>query len=307
MREKAGGFLDLCFNPQLASEVTLQPVRRFGFDAAILFSDILVVPLALGQEVEFKEGDGPRLDPLPDTAALKALKECADEKIFAPIYETVRKAKGQLDATTALIGFCGAPWTVATYMIAGRGTPDQAPAKNFFKSDPKGFEFLIETLVDASVEYLSGQISAGADCVQIFDTWASSLAPDDFERWCIAPTEAIVMQLRARHPAARIIGFPRGVGERALSYIERVGVNAIGLGTEIDRAFAREKIQPRAALQGNLNPQTLLAGGDALDREIDDVLAAFAGGPFIFNLGHGILPDTPVAHVERVVKRVRGN
>ncbi len=305
-REKAGGFLDLCFNPKLAAEVTLQPIRRFGFDAAILFSDILIVPLALGRKLEFKEGDGPRLDPMPDAAALESLKEKLDESVFAPIYETVSNVKAQLDSKTTLIGFCGAPWTVATYMIAGRGTPDQAPAKDFAKRDPKSFAQLIERLVDASVDYLSGQLKAGAEVVQIFDTWAGSLDDEGFERWCIEPTRKMIAQLRAKHPNAKVIGFPRGAGERTLRYVEQTDVNAIGLGTEINRIFTRENIQPRVALQGNLDPEILRAGGDALDRQTDDVLAAFGHGPFIFNLGHGILPDTPIAHVERMVARVRG-
>jgi uroporphyrinogen decarboxylase len=289
----------------LAAEVTLQPIRRFGFDAAILFSDILIVPLALGRKLEFKEGDGPRLDPMPDAAALKSLKDSADEKVFAPIYETVSDVKTRLDDKTALIGFCGAPWTVATYMVAGRGTPDQAPAKDFTKRDPTAFAQLIDQLVEASVSYLSGQIKAGAEVLQIFDTWAGSLDAEGFERWCIEPTRKLIAQLRTKHPEAKVIGFPRGAGEHTLRYVEQTGVNAIGLGTEIDRAFAREKIQARAALQGNLDPEILRAGGDALDRQIDDVLAAFGHGPFIFNLGHGILPDTPIAHVERMVARVR--
>ncbi len=306
VREKAGGFLDLCFNPKLAAEVTLQPIRRFGFDAAILFSDILIVPLALGRKVEFKEGDGPRLDPMEDSSALRSLSEKVDGKVFESIYQTVREVKSNLDDKTVLIGFCGAPWTVATYMVAGRGTPDQAPAKDFAKRDPKSFAQLIDRLVDASVGYLSGQIDAGADVVQIFDTWAGSLSPEDFERWCVEPTRKIVGALRGKHPGVKIIGFPRGAGERALRYVERTGVNAVSVGTEIDRTFAREKIQKHVAIQGNLDPEILRAGGDALDREIDTVLAAFSNGPFIFNLGHGILPDTPIANVERMVKRVRG-
>ncbi|MGI8527229.1 MAG: uroporphyrinogen decarboxylase [Pseudolabrys sp.] len=305
-REKAGGFLDLCFNPQLACEVTLQPVRRFGFDAAILFSDILVVPYALGRKVWFIEGEGPRLEPLNDAKALDGITGEIDEKALAPIYETVRLVKAQLPRQTTFIGFCGAPWTVATYVIAGRGTPDQAPAKQLAAREPQAFQRLIDRLVDASADYLAGQLKAGVDVVQIFDTWAGSLPLDDFERWCVQPTKAIVTKLRAKVPGAKMIGFPRGAGEKIPRYVEETGVDAVSLETNIDRTFAREQIQSRVPVQGNLDPEILRAGGDALDHEVDAVLEAFAARPFIFNLGHGILPDTPIANVERMLKRVRG-
>ncbi len=306
LREKAGGFLDLCFNPGLAAEVTLQPVRRFGFDAAILFSDILVIPLALGRKVEFLVGEGPKLEPLKDAAAVSAMRETVDGKVLAPIYETVAKVKSALDSKTALIGFCGAPWTVATYMVAGEATGDQAPARLFAYRDPEAFGHLIDRLVQGSIEYLVGQLKAGAEVLQIFDTWAGVLGPDQFERWCIQPTKKIVTGVRRQFPNAKIIGFPRGAGMMALPYVETTGVNAIGLDWTFDRTFAREKLQSRVALQGNVDPLALLAGGAALDREVDDAMAAFAGGPFIFNLGHGILPETPIAHVEQMLKRVRG-
>ena len=306
VREKAGGFLDLCFNPKLAAEVTLQPVRRFGFDAAILFSDILVIPLALGRKVEFQVGEGPKLEPLVDAAALSRMRETVDGKVLAPIYETVAQVKSALDSKTALIGFCGAPWTVATYMVAGEATPDQAPARLFAYRDPENFARLIERLVQGSIDYLVGQLKAGAEVVQIFDTWAGVLSPRQFERWCIEPTKKIVAGVRQQVPDTKIIGFPRGAGMMALPYVERTGVNAIGLDWTFDRETARELLQPRVPVQGNVDPLALRAGGAALDREVDDVMAALSGGPFIFNLGHGILPDTPIAHVERMLKRVRG-
>ncbi len=305
VREKAGGFLDLCFNPELAAEVTLQPVRRFGFDAAILFSDILVLPLALGRKVEFLVGEGPKLEPMLDGAALSGMSERADGEIFAPIYETVRQVKAQLDDKTTLIGFCGAPWTVATYMVAGEATGDQAPARLFAYRDPENFARLIERLVRGSIEYLVGQLKAGAEVVQIFDTWAGVLPPEQFDRWCIEPTRKIVDGVRAQVPGAKVIGFPRGAGAMALPYAEITGIDALGIDWMFPRSLARDILQPRLPVQGNVDPLALLAGGAALDREIDDVMT-LADGPLIFNLGHGILPATPIAHVERMLKRVRG-
>ena len=306
VREKAGGFLDLCFNPQLAAEVTLQPVRRFGFDAAILFSDILVVPLALGRKVEFTAGEGPRLEPLVDAAALSGLRETIDENVLAPVYETVRRVKASLNDNTALIGFCGAPWTVATYMVAGEATPDQAQARLFAYRDPEGFSSLIDRLVLASIKYLVGQLKAGAEAVQIFDTWAGVLGPEQFQRWCIEPTQKIVAGVREKITGAKIIGFPRGAQAMALPYVDMTGVNAIGIDWTFARGIARDVLQPRAAVQGNVDPLALLAGGAALDREVDDVMATLSAGPLIFNLGHGILPATPLANVERMLRRVRG-
>lgn len=306
VRAKAGGFLDLCFNPELAADVTLQPIRRFGFDAAILFSDILVVPLALGRRLWFAEGEGPRLEPLNEPRDVMTLRPEADDKVLSPIYETVRHVKAELPKATTFIGFCGAPWTVATYMVAGRGTPDQAPAKELAARDPAAFQHLVDCLVEASVDYLERQIEAGVEVVQIFDTWAGSLPPEGFERWCVQPTKRLVAKLRERKPETRIIGFPRGAGENIPHYVDETGVDAVSLESEIDRGFAREQIQSRVPVQGNIDPQILLAGGEALNREVDAVLEAFAGGPHIFNLGHGILPQTPIAHVEQMLKRVRG-
>ena len=307
LRAKAGGFLDLCFTPELAAEVTLQPIRRFGFDAAILFSDILVSPYALGRKVWFVEGAGPRLEPLSDAKALAGVSGDIDEKALAPVYETVRRVKQQLPQDTTFIGFCGAPWTVATYMVAGQGTPDQAPAKELAKREPEAFAGLIDRLVDASASYLAAQLKAGVDVVQIFDTWAGGLPADDFERWSVQPTRRIVAKLREKVACARVIGFPRGAGDKIPRYVAETGVNAVSLETAIDRNFARQEIQSRVPVQGNLNPETLRAGGEVLDREIDAVLEAFSPGPFIFNLGHGILPDTPIANVERMLTRVRAS
>jgi uroporphyrinogen decarboxylase len=305
VREKAGSFLDLCFNPELAAEVTLQPIRRFGFDAAILFSDILVVPHALGQQVSFAAGEGPRLVPVIGRDRLKTIAGKIDFKALAAVFETIRIVRAKLPREVALLGFCGAPWTVATYMVAGCGTPDQAPARLFAYRDPDVFGKLIDILVDASVDYLAAQLEAGVDAVQLFDTWAGVLGPDEFARWCIDPARRIVAALRERVPEAKIIGFPRGAGTLLKTYVESVDVDAIGLDWMIDRGFARDEIQRRRPVQGNLDPLALLAGGAALDRETDAILEHFSNGPLIFNLGHGILPETPIVHVERMIARVR--
>ena len=306
IRAKVPSFLDLCFTPELATEVTLQPIRRFGFDAAILFSDILVVPHALGQTVTFSAGEGPLLAPQMGAKEIAQLRREIDLAALAPVFETVARVRKALAPEVALLGFCGAPWTVATYMVAGRGTPDQAPARLLAYRDPQAFAALIDILVEASSAYLARQFDAGVDAVQIFDTWAGVLSGEDFDRWCIEPARRIVANLRARRPDAGIIGFPRGAGSSLPRYVENTGVDAVGLDWMIDRTFAREQIQSRRPVQGNLDPLVLLAGGAALDRAVDDVLGAFAQKPFIFNLGHGILPETPIAHVEQMLARVRG-
>jgi len=306
VREKAGSFLDLCFTPELATEVTLQPIRRFNLDAAILFSDILVVPHALGQTVSFVTGEGPRLAPAISGDNVAQFAKQLNLSTLAPVFETIRRVKPTLPAHVALLGFCGAPWTVATYMVAGQGTPDQGPARLMAYRDPAGFARLIDALTDASIDYLVVQFKSGVDAVQVFDTWAGILPPEEFERWCVEPMRRIVAGVRSSVPGGKIIGFPRGAGTSLLRYVERVEVDAMGLDWSIDRDFARREIQSRVAVQGNLDPIALLAGGEALDRAVDAVLAAFAGGPFIFNLGHGILPETPVAHVEQMLRRVRG-
>jgi uroporphyrinogen decarboxylase len=305
-REEAGTFLDLCFTPKLAAEVTIQPVRRFALDAAILFSDILVVPHALGQTVSFVTGEGPRLSPKIDSGNIDGFTHRLNLVKLAAVFETIRSVKAVLPTGVALLGFCGAPWTVATYMVAGQSTADQGPARLLAYRDRLGFSRLIDALVAASIEYLVAQLRAGVDAVQVFDTWAGILSPGEFERWCIEPMRKIVAGVRSSMAGARIIGFPRGAGSSLLRYIDLVDVNAVGLDWTIDRNFARMQVQTRRPVQGNVDPFALLAGGEALDREVDDVLAAFAGGPLIFNLGHGILPDTPIAHVEQMLHRVRG-
>ena len=305
LREKAAGFLDLCFDAKRAAEITLQPIRRFGFDAAILFSDILVVPHALGQRVSFVEGEGPRLDALKDPAALQTLRAAVDHATLEPVYETIARVRQDLPPAATFLGFCGAPWTLATYMIAGQGTPDQLPARLFAYRHAEAFAKLIELLVDASASYLVRQFAAGVDAVQLFDTWAGILPAREFERWCIEPHARIVEKVRAEIPGARIIGFPRGAGTELGRYLDAVAVDAVGLDWTIELEFARSMVQKRRPVQGNLDPLALLAGGTALDRSIDAILAAFSQGPFIFNLGHGVLPETPVSHVERLVERVR--
>jgi len=307
IRQTTDNFLDLCFDPKLAAEVTLQPIRRFVFDAAILFSDILVVPHALGQRVSFAQAGGPQLDAISDTAGLRRLRRELDQAALAPVYETIERVKKELPGRVALLGFCGAPWTLATYMIAGMGTADQLPAREFAYRYPVAFAALIDTLIEASAAYLIRQFEAGADAVQIFDTWAGVLAPDGFDSYCIEPCRRIVAKVREKIPAAKIIGFPRGAGTKLKKYAATVAVDAVGLDWTIDFAFARDEIQSRRPVQGNLDPLALLAGGTALDRAVDRILENFAAGPFIFNLGHGVLPDTPVANVERLVARVRSS
>jgi uroporphyrinogen decarboxylase len=306
IRQKAENFLDLCFDPRRAAEITLQPIRRFGFDAAILFSDILVVPHALGQRVTFEEGEGPQLDALKEPSMLNGLDREIDHTKLEPVYETITRVKQDLPPAVALLGFCGAPWTLATYMIAGSGTVDQAPARLFAYRFPEAFAKLIDALVDASAAYLLRQFAAGVDAVQIFDTWAGNLPADEFSRWCIEPCARIVEAVRKERTGARIIGFPRGAGTGLGSYLDAVAVDAVGLDWTIALAFARDQVQPRRPIQGNLDPLALLVGGAALDRSIDAILEAFSQGPFIFNLGHGVLPQTPIAHVEQLVARVRG-
>jgi uroporphyrinogen decarboxylase len=307
IRSTAGNFFDLCFDSKLAAEITLQPIRRFGFDAAILFSDILVVPYALGQRVWFTEAEGPRLDAIAgDGDRLRKLRQEPDHDLLAPVYETIGRVKEQLPAAVTLLGFCGAPWTVATYMIAGMGTADQAPAREFVYREPDAFDALMNLLIDASAAYLVRQFEAGVDAVQIFDTWAGVLPDDEFERCSINPCMRIATAVRKKIPQAKIIGFPRGAGTKLTRYVSAVPLDAIGLDWTVDLVFARDELQTRKPVQGNLDPLALLVGGKVLDRAIARVLESLAGGPFIFNLGHGVLPDTPVGHVEQLVALVRG-
>jgi uroporphyrinogen decarboxylase len=306
VRAKAGGFLDLCYTPALAAEVTLQPIRRYGFDAAILFSDILVVPDALGQPVSFLEGEGPRLDPIRDATRLARLDPSQTHRKFDLVYETVQRLRAALPHETALIGFCGAPWTVATYMVAGSGSPDQAEARSWAYRDPDGFGRLVDLVTETSIDYLSGQVRAGADVLQIFDSWSGTLPDSEFAAWVIAPTVRIVTALRERHPGIPIIGFARGAGLNAIDYAAATGVDALGCDTSVPLRRMREAIAPaRTVLQGNLDPMLLVLGGASLDRRIDQICDDMRGHPFIFNLGHGIVPETPPDHVAHMVDRVR--
>jgi uroporphyrinogen decarboxylase len=305
LRAKAGGFLAMCFNPDYAAEITLQPIRRFGFDAAVIFSDILVIPYALGRSVRFEAGEGPRLDPLDTPEAVATLAKQADFTKLEPVYETLRRVRRELDPKIALVGFCGAPWTVATYMVAGQGTPDQAPARMMAYRHPQAFADIIDVLVENSIEYLLGQLKAGADALQIFDTWAGVLPPREFGRWSIEPARRIIAGVRAKVPDARIIGFPRGAGALLPDYVDATGVDAVSIDWTAEPSLIRERVQNRVAIQGNLDPLALIAGGAALDRAIDDVLSNYAPGRLIFNLGHGIQQETPIAHVEQMLKRVR--
>ena len=303
LRAEKGGFLELAMDSEAAAEITLQPVRRFGFDGAILFSDILIVPHALGQDLRFEEGEGPRLSPPLVDKALAALTRGPER--LEPIYRTVEKVKSQLPAATTLLGFAGSPWTVATYMVAGRGSRDQAEARLAAYADPEAFAALIGAIVEMTIDYLSGQIRAGAEAVQLFDSWAGSLAPDPFERWVIAPTARIVAALKARHPEAPVIGFPKGAGAKLAAYARETGVDALGLDETIDPAWAARELPERLPLQGNLDPVALLAGGAALEKAVARILSSLQGRPHIFNLGHGIIKETPIAHVEQLLALVR--
>ncbi len=304
VRRKAGSFLDLCYSPDLAAEVTLQPIRRFGFDAAILFSDILVVPHALGRDLRFEEGKGPLMTPI-DADEIFWLETAGAAERLEPVYETVRLLREQLPDETTLLGFCGAPWTVATYMIAGHGTPDQAPARLFAYRFPEAFEKLLNDLADVSADYLIAQIEAGADAVQIFDSWSGVLDEDCFERFCIEPVRRIVQKVRSAYPETRIIGFPKGAGALYAGYRKRTGVDALGLDWSVPLSFAHA-LQKEGAVQGNLDPLRLVAGGKALDEGVDAILEHLGKGPLIFNLGHGITPQTPVENVQHMVARIRG-
>jgi len=305
VRAKAGSFLDLCYTPELAAEVTLQPVRRYGLDAAIVFSDILIVPHALGQKVEFVEGSGPRLAAIRAQGDLAQLSLSATQPKFDLVFEAVARARQRLPSETALIGFCGAPWTVATYMVGGGKTSDQADAQSWARTDPSGFGLLIERLVDASVEYLSGQIAAGADVLQIFDTWAARLSGDEFKHWVIEPTKMLVARVKERYPKVPIVGFPLGVGAGLLAYVAETGVDGVSCDATLSLDFIARELSGKAVVQGNLDPSLLVAGGLEMERQTAKILAALANKPFIFNLGHGVLPQTPPRNVTRLVKLVR--
>jgi uroporphyrinogen decarboxylase len=306
VRARAGSFLDLCYTPELAAEVTLQPVRRYGLDAAIVFSDILVVPHALGQKVEFVEGSGPRLEAIRSSQDLARLNSSATRARFDLVYEVVGKVRQRLPDEVALIGFCGAPWTVATYMVGGGGrTGDQGAAESWFRRDAAGFGALVERLVDASVEYLAGQVAAGADVLQIFDTWAGRLSGEEFQRWVIEPTRAVVRGVRERHSAVPIIGFPMGAGAGIPAYAAQCGVDGVSCDATVPLDFISSELSGRVVVQGNLDPSLVVAGGPEMERQAEKILAALASKPFIFNLGHGVLPETPPQNVTRLVKLVR--
>ncbi|MDP8993715.1 MAG: uroporphyrinogen decarboxylase [Pseudomonadota bacterium] len=303
LRAEKGGFLDLVCDPDAAAEVTLQPVRRFAFDAAILFSDILIVPYALGQELAFETGEGPRLSPTLAEVGLDALE--AQPERLQPIYRTVEKVKAGLAPETAFLGFAGSPWTVATYMVAGRGSKEQAEARRLAYADPSRFSEILEAVAAMTLDYLSGQIDAGVEAVQLFDSWAGSLAPAEFEQWVIAPTERIVAALKERHPQVPVIGFPKGAGGKLAAYARETGVTAVGLDETVDPRWSNEALPPGLPVQGNLDPLALVAGGEPLAKAVSRILSALDGRPHIFNLGHGILPDTPIAHVEQLLELVR--
>jgi len=304
LRSEKGGFLDLVYDSEAAAEVTLQPLRRFAFDVSILFSDILIVPHALGQHLEFRVGEGPHLSPRLADAALEDLTPVLER--FDPVYDTVRRVKAQLAPGTTFLGFAGSPWTVATYMVNGEGSRDQAAARRVAYGDPVRFGALIDAIVTTSIDYLSGQIAAGVDAVQLFDSWAGSLSPAQFDEWVIAPNRAIIEGLRARHPDVPIIGFPKGAGGKLAAYAAGTGVDAIGLDETVDPIWAARELPAGLPVQGNLDPLALIAGGAALESAAQAIISAFEGRPHIFNLGHGILPDTPITHVEQLVAIVRG-
>jgi uroporphyrinogen decarboxylase len=304
LRASKGGFLALVYDTDAAAEVTLQPIRRFGFDGAILFSDILIVPYAMGQDLEFLAGEGPHLSPRLADAALDSLARVPGR--LEPIYETVAKVKAGLGADKTLLGFAGSPWTVATYMVAGQGSRDQHETRAMAYSDPEAFSAIIEAITVVTIEYLAGQIAAGAEAVQLFDSWAGSLAPAQFERWVIAPNKAIVDALKRIHPDIPVIGFPKGSGEKLPDYAKGTGVDAIGVDETIDPVWAARALPEGLPVQGNLDPLLLLAGGDALDAGARRILEAFADRPHVFNLGHGIGQHTPIEHVERLLSVVRG-
>jgi uroporphyrinogen decarboxylase len=305
-RAEAGDFLSLCYNSELAAEVTLQPIRRYGFDAAILFADILLIPEALGADLWFVTGEGPRLSTITEDSDLKKLKSAADiHDHLSPIYETVRILSRELPSETALIGFAGAPWTVATYMIAGRGTPDQGPAHALKDENRPLFELLMERITDATIEYLSLQIDAGAEVVKLFDSWAGSLKGDDFNRYALEPAKRIISELKSRHPNTPIIAFPREAGDGYIGFANATGADCVAIDNSVSADWAVEHIQKDGCVQGNLAPGHMVTGGDALVSETRRIVEAFRNGPHIFNLGHGITPDADPENVQLMIDTVR--
>lgn len=306
-RAEAGDFLSLCYNSELAAEVTLQPIRRYGFDAAILFADILLLPQALGADLWFVTGEGPRLSTITDQAGFDALKPAdAVHEHLSPVYETVRILSRELPKETTLIGFAGAPWTVATYMIAGRGTPDQGPAHALKAENRPLFEALLDRLTEATIGYLSAQIEAGAEVVKIFDSWAGSLQGEDFQKYAVAPARRITAELKARHPETPIIAFPRGAGERYVGLHQAIGADCIALDDGVTPEWAADHVQVDGCVQGNLKSSHMVTGGDDLVRETRRVVDALSKGPHIFNLGHGITPDADPENVQLMIDTIRG-
>jgi len=306
-RAKAKNFVELCLTPELAIEITLQPIRRFAMDAAILFADILLIPHALGQDLAFKEGEGPVLTPIASEADIDRLAAGAEQALarLAPVFATVRGVAAALPLDTALIGFAGAPWTVATYMIEGGSSRDFVAARRMANAEPKRFQRLIDLLVDVTTDYLDQQIKAGAEAVQLFDSWAGVLTDVEFARWCVAPVREIVQRLGTRHPAVPVIGFPKGAGIHYREYATLTGIEAVGLDPTVPLDWAASVLQKDATLQGNLDPIFLVIGGTAMEQAARRILESLGRGPFVFNLGHGIRPETPVAHVERLCELIR--
>ncbi len=306
-RAQAGDFLSLCYNPELATEVTQQPIRRYGFDAAILFADILLIPQALGAKLWFVTGEGPRLSTITSQADFDALGPVDDiDAVLSPIYETVGKLSRELPDETTLIGFAGAPWTVATYMIAGRGTPDQGPALALIENEPAVFDALMDKITEATIHYMSRQIDAGAEVVKIFDSWAGSLKGDLFDRYSTAPAKRITAELRARHPDVKIIGFPRGAtNDGYISYARETGVDCVAIDSSVDTQWAADNLQKITCVQGNLDQTLLVSGGEKLTSETKRIVKTLSNGPHIFNLGHGITPDADPENVTRMINAVR--
>ena len=305
-RAQAGDFLSLCYTPDLAAEVTLQPIRRYGFDAAILFADILLIPDALGADLWFVTGEGPRLSTITGPDGLKPLKGKDDiHDHLAPVYETVKILSQELPSETTLIGFAGAPWTVATYMIAGRGTPDQAPAHKLRQEDPATFDALINLLTDATIEYLSKQVEAGAEVVKIFDSWAGSLKGEAFDRYALEPAKKITQEMKQRFPGLPVIAFPREAGDKYIGFAKAVGADCLALDTSVDATWAAQHLQNDGCVQGNLDPKLMITGGDALRQEARRIVDALKNGPHIFNLGHGITPEADPENVHVLLEEIR--
>ncbi len=303
LRAQKGGFLELCYDSDAAAEVTIQPIRRFGFDGAILFSDILIVPHAMGQKLWFEAGEGPRLAPRMVEAALSSLTPAPEH--FDAIYQTVKKVAAQLDGKTTFMGFAGSPWTISTYMLHGQGSKDHGVARRHAYQNEAAYAELIDAIIENTVTYLLGQVEAGVDAVQLFDSWAGSLSPAQFEKWVIGPNAEIIRRLKERHPDLPVIGFPKGAGDKLAAYARETGADVIGLDETVDPVVANRNLPAGLPVQGNLDPLALIAGGEALESATAHILQTFSERPHVFNLGHGILPDTPIAHVEKLLTLLR--